>query len=198
MPPALSLIGTNPLNPGGTQTAGVMNPDLLGHLIDRHAAALELYARQWCDSPEDVVQEAFVKLAGQRPVPDQPVAWLFRAVRNGALNAATANRRRKRHEAKAAASAPPWFEPDLQSPGGSDLDSEQAHHALTALPLEQREVIVAHLWGELSFSEIATLVGSSTSSVHRRYQAGLVSLRENLGVSCRHSLHTSPTERTKG
>ena len=69
-----------------------MNPDLLGRLIDRHAPALELYARQWCDTAEDVVQEAFVKLAGQNPAPDHPAAWLFRAVRNGALNAATASR----------------------------------------------------------------------------------------------------------
>ncbi len=32
-----------------------MDPDLLGNLLDQHAAALELYARQWCDTPEDVV-----------------------------------------------------------------------------------------------------------------------------------------------
>ena len=31
----------------------------LGRLVDRHASALELYARQWCEAPEDVVQEAF-------------------------------------------------------------------------------------------------------------------------------------------
>ncbi len=43
-----------------------MDPDLLGQLLDRHAAALELYARQWCEVPEDVVQDAFLKLAGQR------------------------------------------------------------------------------------------------------------------------------------
>ena len=64
-----------------------MDHDWLGRLVDRHAAALELYARQWCDTPEDVVQEAFLKLAGQRPLPDKPAAWLFRVVRNGALNA---------------------------------------------------------------------------------------------------------------
>ena len=41
-----------------------MDPDLLGNLLDQHSSSLELYARQWCDSPEDVVQEAFLKLAG--------------------------------------------------------------------------------------------------------------------------------------
>src|SRR5262245_59139465 len=54
-----------------------MGPEILGRLIDEHAAALTLYARQWCDAPEDVVQEAFLKLVAQRPVPDSPAAWLY-------------------------------------------------------------------------------------------------------------------------
>ena len=40
-----------------------MDPDLLGYLIDRYLPALVLYARQWCHAPEDVVQEAMIKLA---------------------------------------------------------------------------------------------------------------------------------------
>ena len=167
-----------------------MNPDLLGRLIDRHAPALELYARQWCDTAEDVVQEAFVKLAGQNPAPDHPAAWLFRAVRNGALNAATASRRRRRHEAQAAAGALAWFNPNLSH----ELEPEQAQAALAALPMEQREVIVAHLWGGLTCAEIASLVESSASSIHRRYQAGIHTLREHLGVSCPLlSTRTGPT-----
>ena len=49
-----------------------MDPDLLGNLLDQHAAALELYAGQWCDATEDVVQDAFLKLAAQRVLPDNP------------------------------------------------------------------------------------------------------------------------------
>ncbi|MGA9923590.1 MAG: RNA polymerase sigma factor, partial [Isosphaeraceae bacterium] len=64
-----------------------MDPDLLGNLLDQHAAALELFARQWCDVPEDVVQDAFLKLAAQRALPDNPAARLFRVVRNGAIDA---------------------------------------------------------------------------------------------------------------
>ena len=47
-----------------------------------------------------VVQEAFLKLASQRP-PEKPAAWLFRVVRNGP-RAALAARRRRRHETEAA------------------------------------------------------------------------------------------------
>jgi RNA polymerase sigma-70 factor (ECF subfamily) len=162
----------------------MIDPDLLGRLIDRHAAALELYARQWCESADDVVQEAYVKLASQAPAPDHPAAWLFRAVRNGALNAGRASRRRRRHEAEAAAAAPPWFEPRPGVHRSAEIDAESAETALAELPIEQREIVVAHLWGRLTFDQIGELVGSSASSAHRLYHAGLVALRERLGVPC--------------
>src|SRR4051794_41948681 len=96
-----------------------MDPDQLGRLIDRLAAALELYARQWCDEPEDVVQEAFVKLAAQAAEPQNAAAWLFRAVKNGAINAGIAGRRRRRHEADAAAAAAGgWVEGETRPRAG--------------------------------------------------------------------------------
>lgn len=157
-----------------------MKPEQLGGWIDRLSGALTLYARQWADAPEDAVQEAFVALAGQSPPPDDPASWLFRAVRNRAINAGIAGRRRRRREAEAAARAPLWFEPD---PAHSPVDPEEAQAALAGLPDGPREVIVAHLWGGLTFEQVGALVGCSASSAHRLYHAGLVSLRERLGVS---------------
>jgi RNA polymerase sigma factor (sigma-70 family) len=164
-----------------------MDSEWLGGTVDRYAAALELYARQWCDAPEDVVQEAFMKLASQRPVPDEPGAWLFRVVRNGAINAAVAARRRRRHEALAAGEAAIWFEASVDEAGDDSLDAETASSALQSLPLEQREVIVAHLWGGLTFEQIGELSGCSSSTAHRFYTAGLSAIRERLGVKCRKS-----------
>jgi RNA polymerase sigma-70 factor (ECF subfamily) len=158
-----------------------MDPETLGLLLDRHAAALELYARQWCDAPEDAVQEAFVRLAGQPAgaVAD-PKAWLFRAVRNAAINAGIAARRRHRHEAEAGARRAA-FAPG--PPGG--IDPEAAAEALEGLPAAQREVVVARIWGGLSFEQVAALVGGSSSGAHRLYQSGLETLRARLGVPCR-------------
>ncbi len=156
-----------------------MTPEQLGLLIDRHGGALLLYARQWCAAPEDVVQEAFIKLLAQRPTPEPVLPWLYRVVRNAAVSAARSEQRRQRHERAAARSA--WFASDRF---GSDLDSEQVATALQGVPLEQREVIIAHLWGELSFEEIARLVQSSASTVYRRYAAGIATLRERFGVAC--------------
>ncbi|MGO9463392.1 MAG: RNA polymerase sigma factor [Isosphaeraceae bacterium] len=161
-----------------------MDSERLGMLIDRLASALALYARQWCDEPEDVVQEAFVKLAAQATTPLEPAAWLFRTVRNGAINAGIAKRRRRRHEALAAARAPAWFETSPTARSGAVVDPESAQAALAVLPLAQREIIVAHLWGGLTFDQIAALVGFSASSTHRQYHAGLSALRERLGVPC--------------
>jgi RNA polymerase sigma-70 factor (ECF subfamily) len=154
-----------------------ISPERLAQLLDEHAAALELYARQWCRAPADVVQEAFVKLSRQREAPERPVAWLFRVVRNRALTARRSADRRERYESQAAAEN--WFEETFDLP----LDGAAATAALRELPDEQREAIVAHLWGGLSFAEIAEVTGVSSSTAHRRYVEGLEQLRSQLGVT---------------
>jgi RNA polymerase sigma factor (sigma-70 family) len=157
-----------------------MTPERLGQLVDDHAAALVLYARQWTASPEDVVQEAFLKLVAAARPPDNPVPWLYRVVRNAAVSTARSAHRRRRHEAAVAEQTPAWFLPAENAA----LDAQAAASALQTLPAEQREAVVAHLWGGLTFSEIAGLMGSSTSTVHRWYLNGLSALRERLGVPC--------------
>jgi RNA polymerase sigma factor (sigma-70 family) len=155
-----------------------MGPELLGRLLDARGAVLTLYARQWCAAPDDVVQEAFVRLAALRLAPNDPVAWLYRTVRNGAISAGRSDRRRRRHESTAASAG--WFLPAE----GAALDGAVAAAAVEALPPEEREVVVAHLWGGLTFEQIAAITGVSSSTAHRRYQTALVALRERLGVPC--------------
>jgi RNA polymerase sigma-70 factor (ECF subfamily) len=148
---------------------------LLTRLLDEHSAALVLYAQQWCDTPEDVVQVAFIRLMRERPVPENPVGWLYRVVRNEAVTQARSQSRRTRHEATAGSLRQAWF-----SPAADDsLDAAAAVAALQSLPRETREVIVLRLWSGLSFEEIADLIGKSTSTAHRWYEAGLITLREN-------------------
>jgi RNA polymerase sigma factor (sigma-70 family) len=149
-------------------------------LLDAHAARLVLYARQWCSTPEDVVQEALLKLARLRAPPDDVVAYLYRMVRNGALDANKKQRRREHRESLAARPACWFVEPAVEG-----LDAETAVRALERLPPEQREIIVARLWGGLSFEQIATVSGCSSSTAFRRYEAGIEALRRLLGVSCR-------------
>src|SRR5262249_54707000 len=157
-----------------------MGPEQLGRLMDAHAAALVLYARQWCASPEDVVQMAFVKLTTQKPDPDPVLPWLYRVVRNGALTARRAEHGRGGRGAGAAPPPPSCFAPAE----GTSLDAAAATAAMQGLPLEQREVLVARLWGGLTFEQIAGLTGLSSSNAHRLYHAGLAALRERLRIPC--------------
>jgi RNA polymerase sigma factor (sigma-70 family) len=156
-----------------------IGPDILGRLFDEHAGALLLFARQWCDAPEDIVQDAFAALARQRKVPERVVPWLYTVVRNAAISASRQSRRRRRREERAAvieaAPGEPWF-----AATDDRIDAEHASRLLADLDGETREVIVGRLWGGLTFEEIAGIQGCSLSTAHRRYQAGLTRLQARL------------------
>jgi RNA polymerase sigma factor (sigma-70 family) len=151
----------------------------LAGLLQEHGAALVLYARQWCDCPEDVVQEALLELVSQRRRPQRVTAWLYRVVRNGAISWARKQRRRVQRE-MTAATPEAWFENV-----NSSLDAQEAATALAALPLELREVVVARIWGNLTFAEIAELVATSLSTAQRRYEQGIRDLQTRLEKPCR-------------
>ena len=148
-------------------------------LIAANAAALTLFARQWCDSPEDAVQDAFCKLVRLAAPPADATAWLFKVVRNTAIDLGRSDRRRAKREA-ATARAEHWFaEPEVDG-----LDAETAVAALESLPVELREVIVGRLWGGMTLEQLAEVAGCSVTTAHRRYEAGIQALRERLGVAC--------------
>jgi RNA polymerase sigma-70 factor (ECF subfamily) len=152
----------------------VINPELLARLFDRHAPALVLYARQWCETPEDVVQDAFVKLARLRTQPERTIPWLFRVVRNAAINAGRNDRNRRKLEVRWLGKET-WFASDDER-----IDAQHATRLLAELELEIREVIIARFWGELKFEDIASIQGCSVATAHRRYVRGLTLLYERL------------------
>jgi RNA polymerase sigma-70 factor (ECF subfamily) len=164
-------------------------PRLLAELLDRHGAALALFARQWDASADDVVQEALIELAALVEWPRNPVAWLFDVVRKRAISHARSTARRRRHESLAAGAWRDWF----KSQQRHDADAEFAADALASLPLELREVVVAHLWGGLTFAEIGELTKTSSSSAHRRFETAVARLREKLNVELPCPTKPNPT-----
>lgn len=144
-------------------------------------AAMVLYARQWLDaaSAEDAVQEALTALLMQRQRPDDPVAWMFRAVRNAAIDCARSKSRRLRREQTVAKTRAEWFE----SRPDSAIDAETAERAIRGLAEEQRQIVILRIWGELNFAQIAPIVGLSVSTVHNRYSAALTLMRTTLEKS---------------
>ena len=160
---------------------------LIAELFDRHSAALEFYAAQRTTASQDCVQEAFVELARQASRPVDPGAWLFRVVRNRALNAARAERRRAAHE-ETAARRQAAIGRAAADPG----DAAAIADLLRLLTDEQREIVVLRVWGQLSWQEIADVVGGSRSAVQRHYVHALTLLRKHLEPSsCPTTMPTS-------
>jgi RNA polymerase sigma-70 factor (ECF subfamily) len=152
---------------------------ILAELVDRHGPALVLYARQICTEPEDVVQEAFLEFMEQPTQPKSIPAWLFRVVRNRALDRVRSSRRRASRHLEVAGGEK-WLTVNLDS----RLDAVTVTDSLKELDADFREIITARIWGELSFEQIGELLNTSSSTAHRRYVEGLELLREKLGATC--------------
>ena len=157
--------------------------DELAQMVVSRASGLALYARQWLDatSAEDVVQEALTALLSQRRTPDDPIAWMYRAVRNAAIDHARSASRRRRREQSVAATRDEWFE----ARADSLIDARAAERALRGLTADDRQIVVLRLWNDLNFSQIAEVVQLSVSTVHKRYVSALAGLRKQLEKPCK-------------
>ena len=154
----------------------------LAGLLDAYSASLELYASQWTRTPEDCVQEAFVELASQLDCPQNPVGWLFRVVRNRALNASRAQKRRTNHEYNAA--KPQRLIDDPSATLGAADENARLLRTLDLLAESDRELIVLRIWSGLTWEQIAELTSCSSSSAQRNYQSALEKLKKLLEVPC--------------
>lgn len=160
---------------------GAIDAELLGQLLDQHGAALALYAAQWTDSPEDCVQEALVELARQPTAPDHIIGWLYRVVKNRALNAARGARRRRERETRSIAGR---FEITTQPASLDRDDTADMLEALDELEPGDREIVVMRIWGGLTFEEIAKSLAISVTSAHRHYGQALLKLRQKMESTC--------------
>jgi RNA polymerase sigma factor (sigma-70 family) len=146
----------------------------LAKLIESHAAALRLWVGSRCASPEDVVQEAFCRLAASDPPPENPVAWLYRVCRNLAEKQRLSDKRRVARERT-------WAElQNVASERADPLELRETLAAVEVLEDDLREALVARVWGQLTLEEVADLCGVSTATAFRRYQAALEALRVRL------------------
>ena len=148
--------------------------ELVG-IVEKRFPALVLYARSWnVNVAEDLVQDAFVKLAEQPKRPENIEAWLCKTIRNAAISRHRKLERQKKHETEAARQKPDWFVP------GDSLLANEAAEKLAELRAEQREIVVLRIWNQLSFDEIAELTGTPKTSVFRMYSDALAELKRKL------------------
>jgi RNA polymerase sigma-70 factor, ECF subfamily len=143
-------------------------------LYDQHGPALLLYARSLLGckaAAEDALQQVFMKLLEQNSIPEEPRPYLFRAVHNAALNMLRGERRETD-----LADIEPWFEAASQ-----DHETSAAlQAAIMQIPTEQREVLVLHIWGGLSFEETGKVLSIPPNTAASRYRYALQKLRSIL------------------
>jgi RNA polymerase sigma-70 factor, ECF subfamily len=140
-------------------------------LYQRHGPGLLLYGCSLLGrkhAAEDVLQQVFMKLLEQNTIPEEPKPYLFRAVHNAALNLI-----RGENKNVELADIEPWFEaPEPNHAARASLTAE-----LMRISEEQRQVIVLHVWGGLSFEEIGNVLCISANTAASRYRYGLQKLR---------------------
>jgi RNA polymerase sigma factor (sigma-70 family) len=153
---------------------GKLSPEDVRQLYEQYGRALLAYAYAIVSgraAAEDVLHQVFEKLLrGNTEISGSESTYLYRAVRNAALNHLR-NRSRE-----VALSNGAW----LESPKGLETDGVALQSALRDLPEEQREIIVLHIWGQMSFDEAAAVSDISPKTAASRYRYGLAKLREKL------------------
>jgi RNA polymerase sigma-70 factor (ECF subfamily) len=144
-------------------------------LYERHGPILLAYAvslLQDSTAGEDVLHQVFMKLLQREVVIDAPpLHYLYRAVRNTALNY-------RRHHARhrELATNGHW----LEGPPGMRDTALALQSALADLPEEQRAIVVLRVWGQLTFEEAAAALDISPNTAASRYRYALSKLKEQL------------------
>jgi RNA polymerase sigma-70 factor (ECF subfamily) len=145
-------------------------------LYREHSPALVLFARALTgerNRAQDAVHQVFLNLlkrGGLSRAADAK-AYLFASVRNTVLNDAKVRKRDVplNHEAA-------WFDP----PNRDYAAELNLRRALDALSADQRQVTILHIWGELTFAQIADVLQVSPNTVASRYRYALDKLRDIL------------------
>jgi RNA polymerase sigma-70 factor, ECF subfamily len=126
------------------------------------------------DEADDILSEVVGKLlrSGWRlRWVRNPRAYLFAVVRNAARDGA------ERRSRAARSHLDTHREPSTRDPA----EAVAIRAAVMALPEEQRETVVLHIWGGLTFEEIGRLSGVSPATATSRYRYGLGKLRTAIG-----------------
>ena len=132
---------------------------------------------------EDVVHDVFIgfiRFSGKFRLTGSLKGYLCTCVANAARNCNKADRRRRRGAvevqriAAGQEAGPPVSQVVLNE------DFRRLSQALDQLPYEQREVLVLHVYGGLTFAAIAAQQNASIYTVQGRYRYALDKMRSSL------------------
>ena len=134
---------------------------------------------------EDVVQEAYLRLdaaAGRRPL-DEPVGYLYRIVRNLALDLRRRLSRDRDRQIRDAEAVAVVLAAERPSPEAEALARDELRvvaEALDELPERTRQALELHRFGGCTFKVIAAELDISVGLAHALVIQGLEHCRERL------------------
>ena len=129
------------------------------------------------DLAEDAIHEAFCRLLARQIDPQNLKAYIFRAVRNAAVD--QLRRMPKARYALEDTIFDPHPHADHEAIKGESVRRLAA--GLARLRDEERETIMQHLYADLTFQEIAEIRAAPRGTVAAWYRRGLDKLREIMG-----------------
>jgi RNA polymerase sigma-70 factor (ECF subfamily) len=147
--------------------------------VEQYTPKFLLFARQKARTEadaQDLVQEAVLEAAQGQPNGGPPPAPLvFATIHRRAIDLARGNERRLNREHVAAESAGmSWFDNTVE-----DREMKQlVEGALKRLPEFYREVVMLKIWGNLTFAEVACVLGIPANTAASRYRYGLTEMRK--------------------
>lgn len=151
--------------------------------LEEHGPLLYNYARQlYAAEAEDIMQRALIQTAkavreGRLPARgDDALRYACTVIRHEAYGSTRRSRQRSTALQEWAVQAPLLTAPDP----AAEERCAAAEAALRELDTDYAEVIMLHLWGGLTFREIAAITGETGDAVSSRYRYALILLRKKL------------------
>lgn len=159
----------------------------------QHSRALLAFARSLLSNralAEEVVQDVFVRLA-TRPQSFDPVrgalrSYLLTQTRWRCVDLIRSEESRRQRERRASAEAAPYVLPDVDD---RQVETDRLEaltamgDALVQLPLDERLPIDLAYYGELTYKEVAEVLGWPEGTVKSRIRRGLHRMRRDVAAT---------------
>lgn len=165
------------------QSASAIAMDKLSELYTQYAKGLLAYIHiriHDLSLAEDILHDVFVLYARQSAVTNiqHPRSYLYRSAQRLLLNKLR-DRAADTWHAERAREVFIGREPEPRS-AEQKLEESAAAGALAALPDEEQCILAMRVYGELTFEEISNVLEMPLSTVFRRYESVIATLRRTL------------------
>jgi RNA polymerase sigma-70 factor, ECF subfamily len=163
----------------------------LAELYLRHSRPLRYYLRRVLgrDDVEDVQQDVWLAVIRKLPrlrAPEAFVVWLYQIARRKALDRLADHRRAAPLAGRAGGDDAP-IDPAAAAAAAADAESEfspedaaRIHEALASVSPGHREVLTLRFMEDLSYDQIADVIGCAPGTVRSRLHYAKLALKQRL------------------